>query len=190
MDRKACYCHFSFRRKKGTDYAYFAVAFYKDAEGKEQIGHVTVKNTIWENNQFVTAIQAYENALRVISELQVAMKNGGYTNVMLVTDNSILANWIYEISPRHQFYDYMMRAVANYRCGAPREIKLSVGLAEPRDRELSYKYCAEKYVIEDKGIKTKKSSDGASRIDLGDTDVVKITDLVEDDIVTGAEIVE
>ena len=55
---KIAYCHFSFRRKKGTDYGYFAVAFYSDFEGKKLIGHTTVKKQLWHDDQWITAIQS------------------------------------------------------------------------------------------------------------------------------------
>ena len=32
---KTIYCHFSFRRPRGKPYGLFAVAFYKDYEGKQ-----------------------------------------------------------------------------------------------------------------------------------------------------------
>lgn len=173
------YCHFSFRRpKKYEGYGYFAVAFYSDYDGKKLIGHTTVKKKLWFDNQWVTAIQSYENALRVISELQHSMITGGYTSIILVTDNSILAGWIDHISPKNQFYDDMMKAVANYRCGGPREIKLSVGLAEPRNSEKSYKYCSEKYLEEVKEDEAIEDDNGVNKLSAKGS---KITDLMDDD---------
>lgn len=173
---KIAYCHFSFRRKKGTDYGYFAVAFYSDFEGKKLIGHTTVKKQLWHDDQWITAIQSYENALRVISELQSYMIQGGFTNIILVTDNSILAGWIDHISPKNQFYGEMTKAVSKYRCGGPNEIRLSVGLARARDYEKSYKYCSEKYIEKAESLIVK--DDGVNKLSCAGE---KITDILNDE---------
>lgn len=162
------YCHFSFKRpNKGADgYGLFAVAFYRDYDGDSLICHTTKKAKLWKNHQFVTAVQAYENALRVISELQGAMKKNGISQVMLVTDNSTLAGWIENPRKNKQYIDYMNYAVANYRAGAPKEIVLGIGLCEVREYEKSYKYCSERYIVEAETPKTVKKTDGRRLINI------------------------
>lgn len=162
------YCHFSFKRpNKGADgIGLFAVAFYKDSEGKQLICHTTKKSPLWQNHQFITAIQSYENALRVISELQGAMKSNGISRVMLVTDNSTLAGWIEDPKKNKQYTPYMNKALSNYRCGSSKEILLDVGLAEVRQYEKSYKYCTERYVTESPNTKTQVNSNGKRVIDI------------------------
>lgn len=179
------YCHFSFKRpNKGAEgYGLFAVAFYKDYEGKEVICHTTKKAKLWQNHQFVTAIQSYENALRVISELQGAMKKNHITQVMLVTDNSTLAGWIENPKKNKNYTDYMNKAVANYRAGAPKEIVLGMGLCDVREYEKSYKYCNEKYIKEAETPKTVKNAEGKRVINIEATggQYKTVSDMLKED---------
>ena len=140
------YCHFSFKRPKGENYGLFSVAFYRDFEGKKLITHTTRKYDLWENQQFITAIQSYEHALLTIYENQGLMKKAGISQVMLVTDNSTLAGWIANPKKNKQYSAYMERAVKPYRVGSYKEIVLGIGLCEPRKAEKSYKYCKEELV--------------------------------------------
>lgn len=159
------YCHFSFKRpNKGIDgYGLFAVAFYRDFEGKSLMYRITRRIKLWENHQFVTAIQSYEHALRVISDCQGAMRQNNITQVLLVTDNSTLAGWIENPKKNKSYTDYMNRAVANYRVGSPKEIVVSIGLCEVRDYEKSYKYCSERYV-EESPITSNKTNESGKRV--------------------------
>jgi hypothetical protein len=140
------YCHFSFKRPKNENYGLFAVAFYSDFEGKKLITATTRKYDLWENQQFVTAIQSYENALNVIQEMQGMMRDANINQVMLVTDNSTLAGWIMDPKKNKKYSAYMERAVKPYRVGAYKEIVIGIGLCEPREAEKSYKYCKEERV--------------------------------------------
>ena len=148
------YCHCSFRRPKNKPYGIFAVAFYRDFEGKKLITSVTRKYDLWEDHQFITAIQSYEHALQTISEMQGMMQEAGIKHVMLVTDNSILAGWIMNHKKNSQYTKYMDRAVKQYRAGAP--------------REKSYKYCQEARVSND--YRPAKTSNGQSayKLDIGE----------------------
>lgn len=179
------YCHFSFKRpNKGMEgYGLFAVAFYKDYEGKDVICHTTRKAKLWQNHQFVTAIQSYENALRVISELQGAMKKNHINQVMLVTDNSTLAGWIENPKKNKRYTDYMNKAVASYRAGAPKEIILGMGLCEVREYEKSYKYCNEKYIKEAETPKTIKNAEGKRVINIEATgeQYKTVSDMLKED---------
>lgn len=148
-DKKVVYCHFSFRRPKGKNYGLFSTAFYWDYDGTKLITYKTRKMNLWKDHQFVTAIQAYENALSFIHEYQGQMIEAGIRQVMLVVDNSILAGWIENPKKNKQYTAYMERAVKPYRVGGPKEIRVAVGLCEVRDYEKSYKYCKEELVTED-----------------------------------------
>ena len=167
---KTVYCHFSFRRPKGKDYGLFAIAMYTDVEGKRLIAQATRKFPLWKNHQFVTAIQSYEHALYSIYLLQGALRARGFTNVLLVTDNSTLAGWIEDPRKNKAYTEYMNRAVEQYRSGAPREIILGIGLCDVRDYEKSYKFCKEDKVINDKPpAVTKNAASGKRVINLEQT---------------------
>ena len=166
INGRTVYCHFSFKRPKGKDYGLFAVAFYLDFEGKNLTAQATRKFPLWENHQFITAIQAYEHALCSIHQWQGIMRSKGITNVMLVTDNSTLAGWIENPKKNKAYTEYMNKAVAPYRAGAPKEIMLSIGLCEVRDYEKSYKYCKEDKVINDVKPIVKDAVTGRKAIDL------------------------
>ena len=143
---RTIYCHFAFKRPKGKNYGIFAVAFYSDFEGKKKIMKTVRKYELWENHQFITAIQAYENALAVIYENQGLMKAANIGQIMLVTDNSTLAGWIVNHKKNKAYTAYMERAVKPYRVGSYKEIVLGIGLCQPREYEKAYKYCKEEYV--------------------------------------------
>ena len=140
------YCHFSFKRKRSEGTGLFAVAFYSDFEGKKIVAQKTRKYDLWEDHQFVTAIQAYEHALRTIYEWQGIMRDKGISQVMLVTDNSTLAGWIENPRKNKAYTDYMKKATEMYRSGAPKEIIIGVGLCEVRKYEKSYKFCKDELV--------------------------------------------
>jgi hypothetical protein len=178
------YCHFSFRRPKGKSYGLFAVAFYYDFEGKKLGAQITRRLPLWENHQFVTAIQAYEHALYSIYSWQGIMRSKGIKNVMLVTDNTTLAGWIENPSKNKDYKDYMERAVSQFRAGAPKEITMGLGLCEVRNYEKSYKFCKEEFVKNDaKPIVTNKNT-GKKVIDLAEANLEykTITQLEAEDI--------
>lgn len=162
------YCHFSFKRpNKGLDgYGLFAVAFYRDAVGKDLIFHTTKKLNLWENHQFITAIQSYENVLRIISDMQGDMIKNNVRRVILITDNSTLAGWIMNPKKNKAYTAYMIKALEKYRAGAPKQIMVDVELGEVRDYEKSYKYCSEKYIVETEKEKVIKKDDGRSAISI------------------------
>ena len=179
---KTIYCHFSFKRPTNKPYGLFSVAFYTDFEGKKLITYVVRKIDLWENQQFITAIQSYENALQIIYEFQGQMRNNGINQVMLVTDNSTLAGWISNPKKNKQYAPYMDRAVKAFRTGSYKEIVIGIGLCEPRNAEKSYKYCKEEYVtgeyIPTKTNDTAKAS--GYKINIGDT-YRSISDILQED---------
>lgn len=172
---KYMYCHFSFKRPKGKDYGLFAIAFYKDFEGKRLVGHYTRRQKLWRDHQFITAIQAYSFALDMIYQCQGKLKDLGFTQIMLVTDNSTLAGWIVDPHKNKNYTSWMNQAVTPYRIGSPKEIVLGIGLCEPRKAEKSYKYCKEELAVNDiaDDTRSKDESDDnknvTNRIVIGDT---------------------
>lgn len=138
---KPVYCHFSFRRPKGSSVGIFAACIFADEAGRVSVARKVREFPLWLNQQHVTAIQAYEHALLSIWEWQGKLLSHGVTDVILVTDNSILAGWIEEPKKNKEYIQWMQRAVSSYRTGGAKEIMLNIALAEPRASEKSYKYC-------------------------------------------------
>lgn len=164
------YCHFSFKRPRGEDFGYFAVAMFTDLVGKPKhlIYRNTCKKKLWQDHQFVTAIQSYENTLSEIYKNQGLMKQYGITNVMLVTDNSTLAGWIEDHKKNKEYTQWMERAVQPYRRGGVKEIVLSIGLMDTLNYEKSYKFCKAEYVTEqdDESKVVKDTSTGKHLINV------------------------
>ena len=163
---RTVYCHFSFKRPKGEKYGLFAVAFYTDYEGKHIVAQATRRLPLWKDHQFISAIQAYDHALYSIYHWQGQMRQAGITNVMLVTDNSTLAGWIQDPKKNKKYTEYMNKAVEKYRAGAPKEIKLSIGLCQVREYEKSYKFCREDKVINNNTEIIKKTESDIKVIDI------------------------
>lgn len=179
------YCHFSFKRpksKKGI--GYFAVAFYSDACGKNLIAQKTVERMLWEDHQFITAIQSYSFALSFIYQWQGVMVGKGISHVMLVTDNSTLAGWIEDPNKNKTYTEYMMKAITPHRVGAEKEIILGIGLCDVVNYEKSYKYCKEEYISDCDKVKTKSSRSKKVRkvMRTDDAQYRSIYDMMEDDI--------
>jgi len=164
---KELYCHFSFKRPKGESYGFFATAFYSDATFKNLILQKTRKIELWKNHQFITAIQSYENALSTIYEYQGKMRSVGVRQVMLVTDNSILAGWIENDKKNKQYTNYMRKAVKGYCVGGPKEITLGIGLMEVANYEKAYKFCNKEYLVEGTNSNNVVNN-GEYKIQIGD----------------------
>ena len=175
------YCHFSFKRPKGENYGLFSVAFYSDFPGKKLITYSVRKYDLWENQQFITAIQSYENALNLIYEYQGQMKENNINQVMLVTDNSTLAGWIINPKKNKDYTKYMERAVQAYRSGAGKEIVIGVGLCEPRNAEKSYKYCKEENVQNVYKPSSESTKSVSYKIPIDGTNYKSITDIIQED---------
>lgn len=176
---KTIYCHFSCRRPKNERFGYFSVAFFKDYDGNDLIGHVTRKYDLWEDQAFITSIQSYEHALMTIYELQGVLRKNNINQVMLVTNNGTLAAWIEDPKKNKIYRDYMERAVKPYRAGSFKEIVLGVGLCYPRNKEKAHKYCEEKYVDNEYiPSEIKRGSDGY-KIDIGE--YKSIMDIIDDE---------
>ena len=148
--KKTVYCNFSFRRPRDDrGYGIFATVFYSDYDCKKQIVRKVARRKLWEDHQYVTAVQSYEYALDNISKLQGKMQEANINRVMLVTDNAILAGWILNHNKNPHYTKYMDRAVKPYAFGGGREIVLGVGLCKPRLYEHSYKYCKAEFINEE-----------------------------------------
>lgn len=119
------YCSFSCRRIKGTNAGLFTVSLYLDLEGKRYIEGYTRKIKLWEDQQYVTAIQSLENALFFIWECQGRLQ---INRVILVTDNRILAGWIENPYRNKRYTDHVLKALYPYKIGGPREIFIPIGL--------------------------------------------------------------
>lgn len=180
MKVKRVYCHFSFRRPRGKDYGLFAVAFYWDYDGTKLITKKVRKIKLWDNQQFISAIQSYENALRTIHEYQGQMIKAGIKQVMLVTDNSILAGWIEDPNKNKYYTPYMERAIKNYRIGEPKELVIGVGLCKVREYEKSYKYCKEELVDEDETVDNIYRDGGNNKIKIDNSK--SALDIVNEDL--------
>lgn len=177
------YCHFSFKRPKDKDYGIFATAFYSDFEGKKLITKKVRKIDLWEDQQFIAAIQSYEHALLTIYEFQGQMRQGNINHVMLVTDNSTLAGWIENPKKNKSYAKYMERAVKPYRAGSYKEIVIGVGLCEPRASEKSYKFCKEELVSNDYiPISERKENNTGYKLQLGE--YKSVLDIIADDKAT------
>ena len=177
---KTIYCHFSFKRPKGDNCGIFAVAFYSDFEGKKMITKKVRKYELWQNHQFVTAIQSYEHALMTISEFQGQMREANINQVMLVTDNSTLAGWIEFPKKNKTYASFMERAVRPYRAGAFKEIVIGVGLCEPRKSEKSYKFCKEELVSNNYIPESeKKEQSSGYKIEIGE--YKSVLDIIAED---------
>jgi len=164
--KKVVYCHFSFRRPKDKPYGIFATAIYADEEGKQLLAERTVALSLWQDHQHITAIQAYSNALESIWHWQAKMQKYNVTTVMLVTDNSTLAGWILNPNKNKKYTPWMQKAVEPYRVGGKKEIKLGVGLCEPRASEKSHKFCREDLICNKRPTEV-KASYKESKLDVG-----------------------
>lgn len=185
---RTIFCHFSFKRPKGKDYGLFAVSFYSDFEGKNVLLHKTRKYDLWQNHQFVTAIQSYEHALLTIFELQGIMRENNINQVMLVTDNSTLAGWIEYPKKNKQYAGFMEKAVKPYRVGSYKEIVIGVGLCEPRKAEKSYKYCKEE-LVENNYIPIEERKEIVSGYKMGIGEYKSVLDIIAEDSGNDTDIV-
>lgn len=176
---RTVYCHFSFRRPTDKpNIGYFAVVFYEEKEAKHKIAQRTVERELWVDDQFITAIQAYEYALSFIYEFQGVMYSKGIAQVMLVTDNSILATWIENPFKNASYTEYMKRATQNYRAGAPKEITLGVGLCNVQKRERAYYYCTEDKVAPGYRLSDMKAENNRISTDVAH---MSVYDMLEED---------
>ena len=165
IKNRTVYCNFSFRRPKGKDYGLFAVAFYNKQSDRKPTAKITKRIKLWQGSQYLTAVQSYGFALEMIYEWQGIMKSKGISNVVLVTDNSVIAGWIENHNKNKNYTKYMDSVVSDYRVGGSKEIILNVGIADVCKYEKSYKYCKEEFVVED------------SKEGIGDSGLIDINDI-------------
>lgn len=186
QQKKTVYCHFSFKRPRGKNYGIFATAFYSDFEGKVLILHKVRQIELWQNHQFITAIQSYYHALLTVYEFQGQMKEASINHVMLVTDNSTLAGWIEYPKKNKDYFPWMEKAVKPFRAGSFKEIVIGVGLCEPRKAEKSYKFCKEEFVI-NKPIASQTDDSKPKtgyKINIGETGYRSVLDILAEDKAT------
>ena len=136
------YMHFSFRRPKNENYAVFAVTCYKDLEFKQLITKNITSDILWKpESQHINSIQSYYKALEYIFNNQGDMLRNNITNVVLVSANSSLVNWIMGRGRNTGYIKYVDNISAPFRFGAPKELLVGVGLMEAVDHEKSKQYC-------------------------------------------------
>ena len=152
MGANRIYVHFNFRGPKGKSYGIFAVAMYRDKDGKQLIGKKVIAKELWQDNAYVTAIQSYANCLEVIWQNQGGMIKNNISGVLLVSDNSVLCSWIEEPYKNKEYRRYMMKAIKPYTACSPKAFNIDIGLCEPIKYEKSYKYCKERYVSDGKDL--------------------------------------
>lgn len=184
--RKVCYCHFSFRRPRGKPYGIFAAAIYADFEGKVLVTEKTKALELWENQQNVTAIQSYANAMECIWGWQPELIKHGVTNILLVTDNSTLAGWIIDPYKNRGYTDDMMRAMEPYKVGGPKEIIIQVGLCEPRKAEKSHKFCREDLICNTRPVPPSERAT-SHRLDLGGMELTTAFDIAKESTPDGVD---
>ena len=162
------YCHFSFRRRKTEPgFGYFTAVFSYDMACKKVACRFTHKKRLWEDQQFVSAVQSYEFALSCIAEVQGQMLEQNVNQVMLVTGNGALANWIENPKKNRNYRQYMERAVADYKSGARRAIVVGIGLCESVDSEKAYKYCCEERLTKKYEEPAVLRKSGGNLLDIG-----------------------
>lgn len=181
------YCHFSFRRPKDKPYGIFSIALFADEDATRLMYAKTRAYQLWEDQQFITAIQAYEHALYCIWEKQKDFIEHNVTDIQLVTDNSSLAGWIENPSKNKNYSYYMNRAAYQYKHGGSKEIVINIGLAEVRGHEKSYKYCKEENIAnkrpEPKKIETTGMNTVKEIIDKGENiDVRDISEVPDEEL--------
>ena len=181
---KIVYCHFSFRRPKDKGYGIFACALYADSNGKRLVARSVVAQNLWVDHQHITAIQAYANALSKVCDWQDKLIDKGVTNVLLVTDNSNLAGWIANPKKNKDFREYMARAYKPFHSGN-KELRIGVGMCEPRKLEKSYKFCKEELVENWSEFNNSKVSDNKTRLEV--SGLMSIADLLNKDAPDGLD---
>lgn len=158
------YLHFSFRKPAGEKYALFSTACFFDREFTKLITKHTTADILWEpESQHVNSVQSYYKALEYIYNNQADMIRNGISNVVLVTSNSSLVNWIMNRG-RNKYYNSFVDSVSKpFRFGGSKAINVGVGLLEAVDTEKSKKYCKEKNADNLKIIKERLESEGKEK---------------------------
>lgn len=134
------YCNFAFRRQVKENYIILTNIFYADKEMTKQIERKTRAYKMWENQQYVCAVQSYEYALNCIFESEYQMRKHGVTKVWLITANSALVSWIVG-SRRAEYNNMLFKAKQPYMPGGAKEIHVEVGVLPAIDYDPAYKYC-------------------------------------------------
>ena len=134
------FCNFAFKRQKPENYIILTTAFYADKAMKHLIGKKTEAFKMWENQQYVCAVQSYEYALNCIYEEQYEMKKHGVDKIWLITANSALLGWIAS-DKNAKYRPWMNKARAPYIDGGKKYIYIDIGALNAVDYDPAYKYC-------------------------------------------------
>lgn len=140
------YLHFSFRKPKDEKYAFFSCVCFYDREFKKMITKYVTTDVLWyPSSQHINSIQSYYMALNYIFNHQNDMIRNGISRVILVTNNSSLTNWILGRGRNKYYREYISKVCEPFRFGCAKEIGVGVGILEAVDKELSKRYCHERY---------------------------------------------
>lgn len=134
------YCNFAFRRQSKENYIIFTNIFYADKELKRPLEKKTRAYKMWENQQYVCAVQSYEYALNCIFESEYIMLKHNVDRVWLVTANSALVGWLK--GSRHNEYEkWVKKARQPYLPGGKKEIHVEIGVLPAINNDPAYRYC-------------------------------------------------
>ena len=139
---KTIFLSFSYRKPKDKPYGFFASACYNDPNCDSLITKEVMARKMWEDDsQHISAIQSYYEALCYIYRHQREMMDNGITNVVLVTGNYALTNWVLGRGRNKEYINYTNRVCSPFRFGASKEIVIGVGLMGAVEHEKTKKYC-------------------------------------------------
>ena len=184
MEGRKLYCHFSFRRREYADgvnkgkYGIFACAFYRDEDDRKAIAKFVEAHPLWEDQQYICAIQSFKYVLEKIWENQKELIERNVTEIWLVTDNSTLRKWIEKPNKNKEYKDWMAKAYSGYMVGRTKEIKIRLKIAEAVKYEKSYKYCKEEFL--DNKIPEPVKEVGEGAVYKVNAVVRSVTDIIKD----------
>lgn len=153
------YMHFAYKKPKNEDgKAIFALAIYKDRNYNELLIKDVKYLPVWVEDQNAIAIQSYVNALEYIFENQGRMSKLGIKNILLVTSNSLLINWLTKDGRNRYYRDMAIRESKQYRFGQKKGIELGVGLMGAGEKDKVKKFCHMKFVENLEPLESTKNS--------------------------------
>lgn len=163
MKKNTIYIHFAFRKPRDEKYGIFSFISYIDKEFKHRVAKHVTSDILWDpSDQYMNSIQSYYKALEYIYKNQADLMKHNVDEVVLVTPNSHLVNWI--LSSSSKGYSKAVDDVCKpFRFGAPKEIVIGVGLHEPIIKDRAKRYCTEENADNIKIIKDKLASVGKPR---------------------------
>lgn len=161
---KPIYAHFSCRQPRDEEYACFASTFFANQEFKKKIGLYTSAAKLWvPGDQHINSIQSYYMALNCIYKNQVKLMSLGFNEVILVTSNSSLFNWILGRGRNDYYITYVDQVIKPFRYGAAKSIELGVGILNPVEHDKAKQYCTAKYAKNIEHVKSEIESEKSNK---------------------------